>query len=83
MGDVFNIGTGRRISVLDLAVTLAKLTGNPHIQPSFLPEREGDVKHSQADITLARQTLGYEPVTGFEQGLEETIEWVKRTMATA
>jgi nucleoside-diphosphate-sugar epimerase len=83
MGEVFNIGTGRRISVLDLAVTLAKLTGNPHIQPSFLPEREGDVKHSQADITLARQTLGYEPVTGFEQGLEETIEWVKRTMATA
>ena len=83
MGDVFNIGTGRRISVLDLAVTLAKLTSNPHIQPSFLPDREGDVKHSQADITLARQTLGYEPVTGFEQGLEETIEWVKRTMATA
>ncbi len=83
LGEVVNIGTGRRISVLDLAQSLAKLVGVPHIQPAFVPEREGDVKHSQADIALAKQLLGYEPVTSFEAGLEETVAWVKRTMATA
>jgi UDP-N-acetylglucosamine 4-epimerase len=51
------------------------------LAPNFQPERAGDVKHSQADIGLARQLLGYEPVATLEDGLGETVEWFKRTLA--
>jgi UDP-glucose 4-epimerase len=42
---------------------------------NFAPERIGDIRHSLADITLARETFGYEPVADFRYGLEKTIEW--------
>ncbi|MDX2131891.1 MAG: GDP-mannose 4,6-dehydratase [Planctomycetota bacterium] len=82
-GNVINVGTARRVSVLELAQVMARQCGVPHIQPVFRPERAGDVKHSLADISVARQLLGYEPVTPLEEGLGETIEWYKRVLAGA
>ena len=43
--------------------------------------RAGDVKHSLPDITAARKLIGYEPVTGFREGLEESIDWYRRNLA--
>jgi nucleoside-diphosphate-sugar epimerase len=48
------------------------------IKPVFGPPRPGDVKHSLADITKAREHLGYEPVVNFRQGLELTIKWYQK-----
>jgi nucleoside-diphosphate-sugar epimerase len=82
-GQVMNVGTGRRVSILELANILAQQCGVPHVQPVFQPPRAGDVKDSLADISLARQLLGYEPVATLEDGLAETVEWFKRIMAGA
>jgi nucleoside-diphosphate-sugar epimerase len=82
-GQVINVGTGRRVSVLELANMMAQQCGMPHLQPTFQPERAGDVKHSQADIAQARQLLGYEPVATLEDGLSETVDWFRRTLAGA
>ncbi len=80
-GQIVNVGTGRRVSVLELAGLMAQQTGQQHVSPVFKPERAGDVKHSLADISAARQLLGYEPVTSLEDGLSETVEWYRRSLA--
>lgn len=82
-GEVMNIGTGRRVTVAELAAVMAKVCGHPHVTPTFQPPRAGDVPHSLADISRARQLLGYEPVATLEQGLTETVEWYKRILAGA
>lgn len=74
-GEVVNIGLGRRTTVLELLSQLAKLTGRADAAPAFEPERTGDIPHSQADITRAREVLGYEPIVGFEEGLSAAVEW--------
>jgi nucleoside-diphosphate-sugar epimerase len=80
-GEVINVGTGGRTSLLELARTMAVRCGVPHIEPEHAPERAGDVPHSQADITRARELLGYRPIATLEQGIEETIEWLRRETA--
>ena len=67
-GQVYNIGTGRRITVLDLAAALNRLLSTD-LPPRHAPPRAGDVRHSCADIRHARQQLGYEPHVPFEEGL--------------
>jgi nucleoside-diphosphate-sugar epimerase len=47
------------------------------VEPTYQDARAGDVRHSQADIGLARQLLGYEPAVGFEDGLRRTIAWYR------
>ena len=74
-GGVFNVACGDRIRVRELAVAMAKAFDRPHLRPRFEEERPGDVKHSQADITAIRATLGYEPVVDFHAGLRETVAW--------
>jgi nucleoside-diphosphate-sugar epimerase len=81
MGEAINVGTGQRVTIHDLALKMAAACGMPHLHPTFLPERAGDVTHSLADITLAKQLLGYEPVATLDEGLLETIEWFKRSYA--
>jgi UDP-glucose 4-epimerase len=76
-GKVYNIGTGRATTVLDLIAALNRLLGT-HVVPRHAPPRAGDVRHSRADITLARRELGYEPAVSFEQGLAETLRWYRR-----
>lgn len=70
-----NIGSGSRITLLEIAQTLATLTGR-QIEPQILNTgRKFDVRHIFADITRARETLGYEPRITFEHGMAELIDW--------
>lgn len=77
-GQVFNIGTGRSVTVLDLVVALNKVLGT-RLTPLHGPARAGDVKHSRADITLARRRLAYEPTVSFEEGLARTMKWYRES----
>jgi nucleoside-diphosphate-sugar epimerase len=81
-GKVFNVATGRRVSLNETVVILRKLTG--YNGPVHHGEaRTGDVKHSLADIALAREALGYEPSVPFEEGLRRTVQWYKTSLATS
>jgi len=73
-GKVFNGGTGARITLNEVVKLLEKITGK-QIRAKYEPPRTGDILHSQADISLARQVLGYEPKVLFEEGLRRTWEW--------
>ena len=75
-GMVFNGGTGLRITLNEVLRLLEKLTGRK-IQAKHDPPRAGDIRDSQADISLARRVLGYEPRVQFEEGLERTWGWYK------
>jgi UDP-glucose 4-epimerase len=76
VGNVYNVGNGGNVSVLDLVKHLNDVLGT-RMQPTFGPPRDGDVRHSQADITLARRDLGYEPAVSFPEGLRRTVEWYR------
>ena len=68
LGEVFNIGTGSSVSLLDMLDAMSKVIGvRPEID--FHPIREGDVPHSRADITKSTQTFGYDPIVSFEEGI--------------
>jgi UDP-glucose 4-epimerase len=73
-GRVFNVAPGASHTLLDLLRILARLLGvvpDPlHVEP-----RAGDIRHSQADVRAARESFGFEPRTGFEEGLRRTIAW--------
>lgn len=71
-GQVFNVGTGRRTSLLELLRTMAALAGRPP-EAEHKPPRPGDVRHSQADLSRTRETLGYEPRTAIKDGLSATL----------
>jgi len=71
-GEVFNVGTGRRTSLLQLLGAMAKIAGRPGTA-DHKPARAGDVRHSQADIARITRALGYEPRTRIEEGLERTL----------
>ena len=75
-GRVFNVATGERITLLQAFETVRHIT---HFSGSaqFEPEREGDIRHSVADVGLARQHLGYSVKVPFAQGLERTIAWYR------
>jgi UDP-glucose 4-epimerase len=72
-GQVFNVGTGRRISLLDLVANLNAIFGT-NLQATLEPPRAGDVRDSQADLTRISEALGYRPVVDFEEGLRRTVE---------
>ena len=80
-GQVFNVATGRRITLNEVFAALQKLTGYSG-KPRYAPEREGDIKHSLADISKAERSLGYKPTVNFEEGLQRTVDWY-RTQAAA
>ena len=76
-GRVFNGGTGARITLNQVINLLAKITAR-EIRPAYEPARVGDIRDSQAEISLARRVLGYEPTVLFEEGLRRTWEWYSR-----
>jgi UDP-glucose 4-epimerase len=76
-GMVFNVGTGSRITLNEVLAVLGKIAGE-RTAPHHLPPRAGDILHSQADISLARKYLGYNPTISFEEGLRRTWEWYKQ-----
>ena len=73
--EIFNIGSGRNISLLEVAETLLKLCKKDYLEPKFIPPRPGDVKDSLADISKAKEFLGYNPQYTFDFGLKETLNW--------
>jgi UDP-glucose 4-epimerase len=73
-GQVFNVGTGRVITVLDLVNALTTVLGTT-ITPAHGPARTGDVRFSLAKIARIRAELGYDPAVSFEDGLRKTVEW--------
>ena len=77
-GKVFNGGTGVRIALNQVIKLLEKITGKK-IQPKYDPPRAGDIRDSQADISLAQKILGYQPIVQFEDGLKRTWAWYSRT----
>ncbi len=77
-GRVLNVGAGERTSVLDLYNALAELAGTK-ARPEFSESRAGDVRDSFASLDRIRAELGYEPVVGFREGLERTLEWYRNS----
>ena len=78
-GNAFNIAYGGREYLIDIYYALTKALG-ADIEPNFGPDRAGDIKHSNADISKAKEMLCYEPEYNFERGLEEAIEWYKNNL---
>ena len=77
-GNAINIGSGKPVSVLELAERLARLLEKPHIGKNVTGHyRKGDIRHCFADISLARQLLGYEPKITLEAGLLEYVQWLE------
>jgi UDP-glucose 4-epimerase len=73
-GRVFNVATGHQVNLLELLAALNRLL-KTQVEPIFAPPRAGDVRESLADITLARQHLGYSPQVRFEEGLRRSIDY--------
>lgn len=76
-GAVYNLASGRSVSILELAHTLQRLVAEAP-PPLFGPPRPGDIRFSAADIGQAAAALGFRPETGLEEGLRETVEWFRR-----
>jgi nucleoside-diphosphate-sugar epimerase len=72
---VMNVAVGSSYTLNDLVRTLRELLDSD-IEPDYAAPRPGDVRESLADISLARELIGYEPSVGFEEGLERTIAWI-------
>jgi dTDP-L-rhamnose 4-epimerase len=81
-GEVFNVGSGRSFSVLEVAERLAEAVGREDVEPEVTQRyRVGDIRHCFADIGKARRLLGYEPEVTFEEGLVELAEWLEGQIA--
>ena len=81
-GKYFNVATGRRVTLNYTYKVLQEITGHEGA-PAYGPDRAGDVKHSLADIELAKKHLNYKPLVQFEEGLRRTVDWYKQTQQTA
>jgi nucleoside-diphosphate-sugar epimerase len=81
-GKVFNIGVGGRSSLNQTVTLLSNISGKK-LEPKYEPARDGDIRDSQADISQAREFLGYEPSVAFDEGLRRTFEWYRVTQEKA
>ncbi len=79
-GKVFNAGNGNRYTLNQTWELLQKITG-VNLEAEYGPAREGDVRDSQADTTLARLELGHDPQFTFEEGLRRTFDWYRQSLA--
>lgn len=78
-GEAFNIAYGGREYLIDIYYGLARALGKD-IEPNFGPDRAGDIKHSNADISKARDMLGYDPDYSFADGIKLAIDWYKNNL---
>jgi UDP-glucose 4-epimerase len=81
-GKVFNIATGNRVTLNQTVEILRRATGYAG-EVRYAAERSGDVKHSLADISRAKECFGYEPLVNFGEGIERTVAWYKAAAETA
>lgn len=75
-GEVVNIACGQAVTVNDVIDIINEVL-EKNVKPVYAPARAGDVKHSLADITMATEVIGFEPVIGFEDGLRKAIDWYR------
>jgi UDP-glucose 4-epimerase len=68
---------------LNQTVQLLSKISSTRLEVKYDPPRDGDIRDSQADITQARELLGYDPQVSFEEGLRRTFEWYRTTHAKA
>ena len=80
-GEVLNVACRRRYSLLDLLGELKSITGST-IEPRFEEARQGDIRHSMADIGRARDRMGFEPAWSFRKGLEVTVDWYQKNLGS-
>ena len=78
----FNVGSGKAISIEQIAHTLSNILGVEHLTPEITKNyREGDTRHSIANISHIKKTLGFDPKVTFEHGMEELVEWAREEEA--
>lgn len=81
-GAVLNVGSGRSVSVNEIATRLARILGQESIQPEVTGKfRVGDIRHCFADVSLADQVLGYRPQVDLDEGMTELAEWLEGQVA--
>lgn len=78
-GEVVNIACGQRVTVNETIKIINELLGK-NIEPIYAPPRPGDVRHSLADIRLAKKIIGYKPTVPFREGLERSIGWYRENL---
>ena len=78
-GEAFNVAYGGREYLIDIYYYLTNALG-VDIEPNFGPDRKGDIKHSNADISKAKELLGYDPEYSFKDGIELAIEWYRKNL---
>ena len=78
-GQAYNIAYGGREYLIDIYYSLTNAIGID-IKPNFGPDRKGDIKHSNAEISKAKRLLGYDPEYDFDRGLQEAIDWYKTNL---
>lgn len=78
-GEAFNVAYGGREYLIDIYYGLTKAL-EKDVKPNFGPDRAGDIKHSNADISKAKELLGYDPEYSFERGIALAIEWYKENL---
>ena len=80
--EAFNVGSGTATSIEQIAIILSNILGTEHLTPDITKNyREGDTRHSTADISRIKKMLGFEPSITFEQGMEELVEWAREEEA--
>ena len=79
-GEAINISTKKAVTVNTVVNTIRKLMGKENIKPVYAPPRPGDIKHSLADVTRAKELIGYEPFVSFEQGIKKAIGWYQENL---
>lgn len=79
-GESVNIACGQRVTINEIIGMINRILGKD-IKPEYKPLRAGDVKHSLASIDLAKEVIGYKPVTSFQDGLQKAISWYRENWA--
>ncbi|MBD2439565.1 NAD-dependent epimerase/dehydratase family protein [Nostoc sp. FACHB-110] len=76
VGEIFNIGGGSRVVLAEVLDTMSEIVGKP-IKKNYIEKAMGDARHTAADVTKAKQILGYQPKVSLREGLAQEWQWVK------
>jgi nucleoside-diphosphate-sugar epimerase len=79
-GQAVNISTANAVSVNEVVNKIRELLGKEQVEPIYAPPRAGDIKHSLADVSKAKEVIGYEPLVTFEEGIARAIDWYKKNL---